>query len=434
MKKKKPIDIVLSPFQEFIKNEAAGGILLIAATVIALVWANSGFGDLYKSIWETKFTIGFGEYALSKPIILWINDGLMAIFFFVVGLEIKRELLVGELSSISKASLPIAAAIGGMLVPALIYFGFNSSSESLSGWAIPTATDIAFAIGILALLGSRVPTSLKVFLTALAIVDDIGAVLVIAIFYTSEIFLGYLMWAGIIFALMFMFNKLGVRSSLVYFVLGLVMWLMFLKSGIHATIAGVIGAMAIPAKTELNKEQFINRITSLLGKIKSIVQGRDEGESSGAIQEMENAVHEVESPLQRLEHSLHYLVSFFIMPVFALANAGVIIESDFLNSFTSLITLGVMLGLFVGKQIGITIFTYLAVKFKVALLPGDVSWRQIYGAAALAGIGFTMSLFITNLAFASDVFIAEAKVGILAGSLLSGIVGWIVLTGAGKGH
>ena len=426
-----PVERVLLPFQKFFNNSATGGILLIGCTVLALVWANSPWADSYLSLWNTVLTVGPEGADISKPLILWINDGLMAIFFFVVGLEIKRELLVGELSSPRKAALPAAAAIGGLALPGLIYFFINAGTPGVSGWAIPAATDIAFALGVLALLGSRVPTSLKVFLTALAIIDDIGAVLIIALFYTAELSLTALGIGGIFLIGLILSNRLGVRHVLVYGLLGTGLWVCFLKSGVHATIAGVICAMTIPARTRIDADDFTGKIEALLKKFRSGETDKDSpfmtDHQRGVVQAMEDACDFVESPAHRLEHGLHPWVVFFIMPIFATANAGVILEGDILAALTSTVALGIMGGLLLGKQIGITALTWLAIKTGLATKPMDISWRQIYGAGWLAGIGFTMSLFITALAFDDPVLVTQAKIGILAASLVAGIVGYVLL-------
>lgn len=429
-----PIEKLLSPLQQFLHAEASGGILLIICTVIALVWANSPFSESYHNLWHTHFSIGISEFKLDYSLHHWINDGLMVIFFFVVGLEIKRELLVGELSSAKKASLPIAAALGGMIFPAVIYSLFNAGSEGISGWGIPMATDIAFVVGILALLGNRVPLALKIFILALAIVDDIGAVLVIAIFYTSQIsFISLVTAAGLI-GLLIIMNRIGVRNLLIYTIVGLALWLAFLKSGVHATVAGVLLAFTIPSSSRINTKKFTNE-TDLL--IKNFDKAGEHGDNVltnsdrlSIIEQIENYCEKILTPLQRFEHGLHPLVTFFIMPVFALANAGVSIGGNFSESISNVISIGIILGLFLGKQIGIFSFSYLAVKLKLASRPEGVSWKKIYAAAILGGIGFTMSLFIANLAFSSDELLNISKVGILSGSIVSGIVGFVILKSA----
>ncbi|HRN26118.1 MAG: Na+/H+ antiporter NhaA [Ignavibacteriaceae bacterium] len=433
---KTPIERLTYPIQEFLHQEASGGILLIIATVIALAWANSPFADSYHSLWHTYFTIDLAGMSLKYSLHHWINDGLMVIFFFVVGLEIKRELFVGELSSAKKAALPIAAALGGMVFPALIYFFFNSGTEASSGWGIPMATDIAFVVGILALLGKRVPLSLKIFILALAIVDDLGAVLVIAFFYTSNISFTSLIIAGGLIVLLIALNKMGVRNLLIYTFVGIVLWLAFLKSGVHATVAGVLLAFTIPVSSRINTKKFKNETENLLKDFDNAGEhGEDvltNSERLTIIDHIENNCEKILTPLQRFEQGLHPWVSFLIMPVFALANAGVTIGAGFSSALTHSVSLGIIFGLFIGKQIGIFGFSYLAVKLKIASVPEGVSWKKIYAASIIAGIGFTMSLFIANLAFDSEELLNIAKVGILSASLISGIIGFLILKSALK--
>lgn len=431
---KTPIEILTYPIQEFLHQQASGGILLIIATVIALAWANSPFAESYHHLWHTYVKIDVGGVGLNYSLHHWINDGLMVIFFFVVGLEIKREMLVGELSTAKKAALPIAAALGGMIFPALIYTMFNPGSESASGWGIPMATDIAFVVGILALLGNRVPLALKIFILALAIVDDLGAVLVIAIFYTSNIsYTSLLVGAGLIVLLIAM-NRMGVRNLLVYTLVGIALWLAFLKSGVHATVAGVLLAFTIPVSSRINTKKFKNETENLLKDFDNAGEHGDDvltnSERLTIVDQIENNCEKILTPLQRFEHGLHPWVSFFIMPVFALANAGVAVSDELGSALTHSVSIGIILGLFLGKQIGIFSFSYIAVKLKLASEPEGVSWKKIYAASVLAGIGFTMSLFIANLAFNSPELLNISKVGILAGSLLSGIVGFIILKSA----
>jgi len=431
---KTPIEKLTYPIQEFLHQEASGGILLIIATVIALAWANSPFAESYHHLWHTYLSIDLGGIGLKYSLHHWINDGLMVIFFFVVGLEIKRELLVGELSSVKKAALPIAAALGGMIFPALIYTIFNLGTEGASGWGIPMATDIAFVVGILALLGKRVPLALKIFILALAIVDDLGAVLVIAIFYTSNISFTSLLIAGGFLVLLIAMNRMGVRNLLIYTLVGVGLWLAFLKSGVHATVAGVLLAFTIPVSARINTKKFKNATESLLKDFDNAGEHGDNvltnSDRLSIIDQIENNCEKILTPLQRFEHGLHPWVSFFIMPVFALANAGVTIGSGLTSALTNPVSIGIILGLFLGKQIGIFSFSYLAVKLKLASEPEGVSWMKIYAASVLAGIGFTMSLFIANLAFSSPELLNISKVGILAGSLLSGVVGFIILKSA----
>lgn len=430
-----PAERLLRPFQEFARQEASGGIILIICMVIALFWANSPLVSSYHNLWQTKLTIGIGAFVLAKPLLLWINDGLMAVFFFVVGLEIKRELLVGELSSFRQAILPVAAAIGGMAMPAFAFILLNRNSPGVVGWGIPMATDIAFALGILALLGRRAPTSLKVFLTALAIVDDIGAVLVIALFYTGEIAWGWLAIAAGILFLLIVANRLGVRHLLVYGILGIGLWVAFLKSGVHATIAGVLLATTIPSKARIDVQGFITHCFAILNDLeRANAEQRDNIETQQAtFQALETMMQHAETPLQRLEHALHPWVAYFIMPIFALANAGVTLGNGMSSAFTHPVGLGIAAGLVLGKQLGITLSVWLIVKSKLANLPGGVTWRQIYGASWLAGIGFTMSLFIAGLAFGDTSLLSVAKVGILMASLIAAGGGLAILGSAQPG-
>jgi NhaA family Na+:H+ antiporter len=424
---------ITSPFQQFVRTEAFGGILLLLCAIVALVWANSRWADIYEELWHyTKLTIGFGRFSLSEPLHFWINDGLMVIFFFVVGLEIKREILVGELSSLRQAALPIAAAFGGMLVPAIIYASLNAGAPGAPGWGIPMATDIAFALGILALVGKRAPLALKVFLAALAIVDDLGAVLVIALFYTAEIsWLNLAIGGGFLTALIIA-NRLGLRHPFVYSLLGIGLWLAFLTSGIHATIAGILTAMMIPARTRINGEEFLRKSQALLQEFeRTSVSGQDTLSNRyqrSAVQTMEVACREVQSPMRVLEHQLHPWVTYVIIPLFALVNAGVhLVGGDLKAALTNSVTLGIIVGLVIGKQIGVTLFAWLAVRTGLAAMPARVTWRQIYGVSWLAGIGFTMSLFIATLAFADVALLNMAKIGILAASLVAGVVGLIIV-------
>lgn len=429
--KSQPIEKILFPFQKFIEAEASSGILLLFSTVFALVWANSPWSGEYVGLWHTKISISFGSFVLEKDLIHWINDGLMSLFFFVVGLEIKREMLVGELASSRKAALPIAAALGGMLIPAGIYTALNIGKIGAQGWGIPMATDIAFALGILALLGNRVPLGLKVFLAALAIVDDLGAVLVIALFYTAEIsWIALATGAGLLVFLIAA-NIAGIRHPLIYFLLGGGVWLAFLKSGVHATVAGVLVAMTIPTRARLNTDDFLGKGRALLKEIEQAgISGEYEPLKEGqraAIQALESAIEHVEMPLERLERVLHPWVTFAILPFFALANAGVAMGSDFTEALTSSVSLGIVTGLVFGKQLGITIFSWLAVRIGIAALPDRVNWLQIYGVGWLGGIGFTMSLFIAGLALGSNQLLSSAKLGILTASLIAGIAGLIFL-------
>lgn len=424
----------LLPFREFVQAEASGGLLLLACTAVALAWANSLWAESYFALWQTKLTVGLGTFALSKPLLLWVNDGLMAVFFFVVGLEIKRELLVGELASPRRAALPIAAAIGGMAVPAAIYVVLNAGLPGARGWGIPMATDIAFALGVAALLGRRVPASMKVFLAALAIVDDIGAVLVIALFYTADLVWPALAAGAGILIILALVNLAGVRSALVYGLLGLGLWFAFLQSGIHATVAGVLLAMAIPSRAGLDADAFLVRGRTLLNEFQRacLRGGRApiSEEQQTVVQALTSACEHVQPLLQRLEHALHPWVSFVIVPLFALANAGVAFRGEMVLSEFPAVPVGVFLGLVVGKPLGITLLAWLAVRFGLAARPNDAGWRQVFGIGCLGGIGFTMSLFIAGLAFGGTPLLDAAKVGILAASVVAGLAGWLILRGA----
>ena len=421
---------LLRPFQRFFRLEAASGILLVLAAIVALAWANSPAADSYFRLWQTTITIDIGVLVLSKALILWINDALMAIFFFVVGLEIKREVLVGELAAPKKAALSVAAALGGMLAPAAIYVAINAGGPGVSGWGIPMATDIAFALGVLALLGRRVPLALKIFVTAVAIVDDLGAVLVIALFYTDSVSGGALVAGGVCLAIAIVLNRSGVRATWPYAIVGAGLWLGVLKSGVHATVAGVLLAMTIPARRLIDAPEFMRRAEMLLGEFVKDLRGGHTEPTEGqrdAAHSLVVAAQELEAPLVRLEHALHPWVAFFIMPVFALANAGVTVGGGLAETMTSPVTLGIILGLCLGKPLGIVLLSWLAVRMGIAVLPAGTTWTRLVGVSLLCGIGFTMSLFIANLAFADAQLLGGAKVGILAGSLVAGIAGALVL-------
>ena len=426
--RRQPVEKIVRPFQDFADKQSSGGILLIAATVAALLWANSPWGESYAALWQTKLTVGVGDFSLSKDLTHWINDGLMAIFFLVVGLEIKREVLVGELSFVRGAALPVAAAVGGATVPALIYLAFNLGREGVAGWGIPMATDIAFALGVLALLGERVPVALKVFLTALAIVDDIVAVLVIALFYTSEISWGALGVGAVFFAALVVANLIGVENTLVYALLGIGLWLSFLLSGMHATIAGVLLALTVPASSFIDTDEFLKRGRYVLDRFEHAGdRGTDvlrNEERQAALHALDRATRKLEPPLHELEHTLNPWVVFAIMPLFALANAGLPLGGKAFGELADPVALGILFGLVFGKQIGVTLFSWLAVRSGLAELPEGIGWRHVYGVGWLAGIGFTMSLFISDLAFSDGALVDTAKLGILVASLISGVVGW----------
>lgn len=382
---------ILSPFRYFFENEASSGIILLAFAVIAIIIANSSLVGTYENVLHTYITIGYKEFSLSMSILHWINDGLMAIFFLVVGMEIKREIKFGELKSLKKTILPVSAAIGGMIVPAIIYALFNYKEPTITGWGIPMATDIAFALGILSLVGRKAPKGIIVFLTALAIVDDLGAIIVIAVFYTSQISWSALIVAIIILSILIFINRFNIKSTTVYIILGIVLWICVLKSGIHATIAGVLLGMVLPA-------------------------GKN--------------VHDFEvSIMYKLEHILTPWSSFMIMPIFALANSGIAIDINSLSTgLFEPVSLGIIFGLFIGKQIGIFGASYILVKLKFASLPHQVTKRHLYGASVLGGIGFTMSLFVSALSFADQTILNEAKISIMLASILAAIVGSIVFT------
>lgn len=428
-----PIHYLLSSFNSFFKMEAAGGIALMACTVAALVWANSPWAHTYDAIWQTKLTIGIGDWLLSKAAILWINDGLMAIFFFVVGLEIKRELLVGGLSTPSQTIMPVAAAVGGMVVPALIFFMFNTGASSIDGWGIPMATDIAFALGIMSLLGSRVPVGLKIFLTAVAIVDDIGAILVIAVFYTAELNLTALAVGLVVLAMMAVLNfRWHIRSSIPYLTLGVIVWFAFLFSGIHATIAGVLAALTIPAGTRMDCTNFVEELRNAAETFEmAITPGKSvltNKEQQMALHSIEHAYDDATTPLQNIEHALHPWVAFAIMPLFALANAGVAFEADIFQRLITPVSVGIFLGLVVGKQIGVTGACWLISKLGLAKFPDRTTLVHLWGASCLAGVGFTMSIFIANLAFEEGSQLVElSKIAILFASLVAGGLGYAIL-------
>lgn len=422
---------LLNPLREFIHTEASSGIILLGATCVALLWANSAWGDSYNDLWQAELTIGFEQYGLSKSLLHWINDGLMAVFFFVVGLEIKREVLVGELASMRQAMLPVTAAFGGALIPAIIFLLFNAGTATSGGWGIPMATDIAFALGVLALLGSRVPTALKIFVTALAIVDDILAVLVIALFYTETVNWNYLLLGGGLFLALVAANRAHIARPFVYGLLGFGLWLAFLNSGVHATVAGVLLAMTIPARTRINAEEFVARGQASLDRFSAAGRlGSDVLTNKGhqaALSDLNAITERVESPMQHLEHAIHPWVAFAVVPLFALANAGVTLDENLTDALTSSLGLGVVFGLVIGKQLGIVSFAWLAIRLGLTERPPGVRWRHIYGAGWLAGIGFTMSLFVTDLAFNDPTFLSTAKLGVLVASVISGAAGWLIL-------
>lgn len=435
MQKNYPIDKVVKPVQKFIRHEKSGGLVLGICVIIALILANSPFSEQYFGFFEHKLGFTFdGRNYLEYNLHHWINDGLMAIFFFVVGLELKREIVAGELSNPRKAMLPIIAAAGGMLVPALIYFSMNSSGEVSNGWGIPMATDIAFALGVLYLLGNRIPLSLKVFLTALAIVDDLGAVLVIAFFYTSDISFLSLAFGFSFLIVMYAGNKLGIRNILFYAIFGIIgVWTSFLLSGVHATIAAVLAAFTIPADVRIRETYLVEKIKNSLQKFSDIDPNNKIPTLTNAqlhyLEEIKTDANNATPPLQRLEHAMHPFVTFVIIPIFALANAGVtVIDIEFEELFSTNVALGVALGLLLGKVVGVVGFTWLSVKMKISPFPEGMNVKNLFGLGLLASIGFTMSLFITSLAFQSPEYITQAKIGIFAASIIGGILGYALLS------
>lgn len=430
MIKKAPIDKVMAPVSKFIHLEYTSGVVLFVSVLIAIIWANSSFNESYHHLWDINMSVGIEKYMFKYSLHTWINDGLMAIFFFVIGLELKREFMDGELSSMKKASLPMAAAIGGMLVPALIYIAFNLGTEAAHGWGIPMATDIAFALALLSLAGKHIPGSVKTFLSALAVADDLGAVMIIAFFYTSDIDFYPLLIASIFLTILVIGNLMGIRKNAFYLVAGICVWIGFLLSGVHATIAGVLVAFTIPAVTIINEKTYSSKMRKLSDNFEEDIPNNSNLITKKQVEIIEEAKvlnMAAETPLQKLEHSLHPWVAFVIMPLFALANAGIIISSDFFSAIINPVSLGVSFGLVVGKFIGILLFTWIMVKFGLSQLPRNSNWIHITGVALLAGVGFTMSLFISNLAFNRIEFIDQAKYGILAASIIAGIAGSLVL-------
>src|SRR5919199_298856 len=422
---------IFRPIQEFIHTSAAGGIVLMVATSIALGLANSPLADAYNAVLETHIVISIGAFRLDDSVLHWINDGLMAIFFFLVGLEIKREVRAGELANLRAALLPIVAALGGVAVPALLYLALNRGGPGAGGWGIPMATDIAFALGLLALLGNRIPFGLKVLLTAVAIVDDLTAVLVIAFFYSSGISWDALGIGFAILVLLLLGNVFGIRATLFYTGLGVFVWLAFLQSGIHATIAGVLVAFTVPARTRIEPAGFLERASGLLQRFQQSslepnIMLTDEVQQSVVI-ELEEACEDVQAPLQKLEHSLHTWVQFGIIPIFALANAGVALSLTSLGGNTSAVALGIVVGLVLGKPCGILTGAWIAIRLGWSVLPQGVQWSHMVGMGFLGGIGFTMSLFIASLGFGDSALLETAKLGILAASLLAGSIGFLLL-------
>ena len=425
------MNFIKNPLSNFIKLETSSSIILFIATVAALILANSPLSDAYVNFWNNYITISFPGFELSKPVLKWINDGLMVIFFFLIGLEIKREFIVGELNSFKKASLPIFAAIGGMILPALLFTVLNFGKPGSQGWGIPIATDIAFTLGILQLLGKRVPLSLKVFLMAFAIIDDLGAVLVIALFYSSNLAWSYIGIGLIIVAILIFLSSKGFYSKYFFFLMGVVVWVLFLKSGIHTTIAGALLALTIPLHRKTNTKSFYDKGKEALD-IFITDCNKNEYETKiltknqlAAIDELEDLSEKTAPPLQYLEHSLHGWVSYLIMPLFAFANAGVVFSFSGESNFS--LSSNIAISMVLGKMVGIFLFSYLSTKLKISELPKDVSLIMLAGISILGGLGFTMSLFINSLAYTDQTFIDAAKMGVLIGSLVAGVLGYVIL-------
>lgn len=421
---------VITPFQRFIRDQTTGSILLLFCTLFALIIANSPFVHDYEAILQTKVGLVFGDFSLRMSIHHWINDGLMALFFFLLGLEIKREILVGELREPRQSFPVIAAAIGGMVLPASIFAAFNYGSETIHGWGIPMATDTAFAVGILALFGSYIPRALFTFLTALAIIDDLGAIMVIAVFYTESINIAYLGLAGLFLTILAGFNILGIRGPWIYFIGGFFIWLAMLGSGVHATIAGILTALIVPARPKRPPEWFIHRARRLINKFERIEEASDrpilaEEDQHKVVEQMKESAEIASTPLRRWEHILEHPIAIFVMPLFALANAGIPVS---LNSLTEMwsepLSLGIICGLVFGKSIGIGLFCWISLKLNLGHLPKGVNIHHIIGLGFIGGIGFTMAIFIASLGFANNPeAIVAAKSGIIVGSLIAGIMG-----------
>ena len=429
---------ILTPFEEFIHRQTTSGMLLMGTAIIALFLANGLMAEAYQHFIHTRMSLSIGEWLIDMSLHHWVNDGLMALFFFVVGMELKREILVGELADLRQAALPVIAAIGGMVMPSLIYLAINHGGDAARGWGIPMATDIAFAVGVLALLANRVPKALITFLVALAIADDLGAVLVIALFYTHQLALDWLAASAVLTMLLFALNFAGIRKMLPYFGVATLLWYALLQSGVHATLAGVLCAFAVPAKAKYDPALFSMRIKELIARFDASHQ-QDANIMSNdklhtLVQTLELSVRAVQTPLQQLEHSWHLPVAFLVIPVFALFNAGIPFDFGTLNeTLAHPVTLGVMLGLALGKFIGISGACWLALRLGIAQLPGNTRFSQIAAVSMLAGIGFTMSIFIAELGFADQAeLLLMAKTGILAASLIAGLTGFVWLWWLGR--
>ncbi|MBF8150466.1 Na+/H+ antiporter NhaA [Winogradskyella sp. F6397] len=422
-------EVFLTPFQKFVKVEGLGGILLLLATILALAWANSPYGDLYNEIWQFDIGIATETFEFKKPLILWINDGLMAIFFFLIGLEIKRELMIGELNTPKKIAFPLVGALGGMIIPVAFFLTINQNPDTTHGWGIPMATDIAFSLAILNVLGKRVPLSLKVFLTAFAIVDDIGAVLVIAIFYSGTINITLLLIAIGLLLIGYLMSYKGYYSRFLTFFMGIIIWFLFLKSGIHPTVAGIMLAFVVPIRQKVDNTTFIDHLEEVFNDLKKASNLKKpilSSEQIHLIDDLNDWSHRFQSPLQHLEHNLHGWVAYIIIPIFAFANAGVNVTGS--SHIDMALVINIIICLVLGKGIGVSLIVFLAKKIKLIDVPNDISFKQIIGVSFLAGIGFTMAIFIASLAFESSLeYVDSAKIGILIGSLISAVIGFTIL-------
>ncbi len=431
---------ILTPFEEFIHRQTTSGLLLIVTTVVVLLIANSGLAKGYQFLVHLPAAISIGDWSLEKTLQQWVNHGLMALYFFVIGMELKRELLVGELADLKRAALPVVAAIGGMIAPALIYLALNPEGAAARGWGIPRATDIAFAVGVLVLLAARVPKALITFLVALAIIDDLGAVLVIAVFYTKDLVFEWLAAAAALFSLLIVMNLAGVRKVIPYFLVAMLLWYALLQSGVHATLAGVLGAFSVPARPRYEPSLFSTQVKNLMMRF-DFIRARGAGimtndQLRAVVQTLDDGVVAVQTPLQRLEHIWHLPVAFLVVPIFAFFNAGIPLRSgSFAEALDDPVALGVTAGLVFGKFIGITTASALALRIGLAQLPTDTRFSQIAAVSLLGGIGFTMSFFIAELGFSGNAeYLLTAKTGVLAASLLCGTAGfvWLWLLGSAR--
>lgn len=419
---------LLSPFQKFVKIESLSGILLLATTILALVWANSPYASSYDAIWNYELGITTQSFEFTKPVILWINDGLMAIFFFLIGLEIKREILIGELNSVKKLAFPLFGALGGMIIPIALFFLINQNPETQDGWGISMATDIAFSLAVLNALGKRIPLNLKIFLTAFAIVDDLGAVMVIALFYSGTIKMGLLAIAFGILGLLYILAARQFFSKFLLLIAGIAVWFLFLKAGIHPTIAGILLAFSVPVRQKMVTDDFINSLGKFYNDFKKariLKKPILSKQQLAQLNNLDETTDQFRSPLQSLEHDLHGWVAYCIIPIFALANAGISING--VESVNSSFAIAIIIALVLGKGIGVSGIVLLAQKLKWITIPKDISKQQIIGVSFLAGIGFTMAIFIANLAFSSSIYLNSAKIGVLIGSLIAAVIGYIIL-------